>query len=98
MCESYGYEIIDLGKDIPVDSVVDAYKEYKPKAIGLSALMTTTVENMKRTIAALRANDCDVPIMVGGAVLTEEIAKEIDADYYTEDAMSLVNLFKELGV
>ncbi|MBP5494042.1 MAG: homocysteine S-methyltransferase family protein [Lachnospiraceae bacterium] len=98
VCESYGYEIIDLGKDIPVDSVVDAYKEYKPKAIGLSALMTTTVENMKRTIAALRANDCDVPIMVGGAVLTEEIAKEIDADYYTEDAMSLVNLFKELGV
>lgn len=98
VCESYGYEIIDLGKDIPVDSVVDAYKEYKPKAIGLSALMTTTVENMKRTIAALRANNCDVPIMVGGAVLTEEIAKEIDADYYTEDAMSLVNLFKELGV
>ena len=98
VCESYGYEIIDLGKDIPVDSVVDAYREYKPKAIGLSALMTTTVENMKRTIAALRANDCDVPIMVGGAVLTEEIAKEIDADYYTEDAMSLVNLFKELGV
>ena len=98
VCESYGYEIIDLGKDIPVDSVVDAYKEYKPKAIGLSALMTTTVENMKRTIAALRANDCDVPIMVGGAVLTEEIAKEIDADYYTEDAMSLVNLFKELNI
>ena len=98
VCESYGYEIIDLGKDIHVDSVVDAYTEYKPKAIGLSALMTTTVENMKRTIAALRANDCDVPIMVGGAVLTEEIAKEIDADYYTEDAMSLVNLFKELGV
>lgn len=98
VCESYGYEIIDLGKDIPVDSVVDAYKEYKPKAIGLSALMTTTVENMKRTIAALRANNCDVPIMVGGAVLTEEIAKEIDADYYTEDAMSLVNLFKELNI
>ncbi|MBO4310060.1 MAG: homocysteine S-methyltransferase family protein [Lachnospiraceae bacterium] len=98
VCESYGYEIIDLGKDVPVDSVVDAYKEYKPKAIGLSALMTTTVENMKRTIAALRANDCDVPILVGGAVLTDEIAKEINADYYTEDAMSLVNLLKELNV
>ncbi len=98
VCESYGYEIIDLGKDVPVDSVVDAYKEYKPKAIGLSALMTTTVENMKRTIQALRANDCDVPILVGGAVLTEEIAKEIDADYYTEDAMSMVNLLKELNI
>jgi 5-methyltetrahydrofolate--homocysteine methyltransferase len=98
VCESYGYEIIDLGKDVPVDSVVDAYKEYHPKAIGLSALMTTTVENMKRTIAALRANDCDVPILVGGAVLTDEIAKEINADYYTEDAMSLVNLLKELNV
>ena len=98
VCESYGYEIIDLGKDVPVDSVVDAYKEYKPKAIGLSALMTTTVENMKRTIAALRANDCSVPILVGGAVLTEEIAKEIDADYYTEDAMSMVNKLKELNI
>ena len=98
VCESYGYEIIDLGKDIPVDSVVDAYKKYNPKAIGLSALMTTTVENMKRTIQALRANDCKAPILVGGAVLTEEIAKEIDADYYTEDAMSMVNQLKELNV
>ncbi|MCR5848293.1 MAG: homocysteine S-methyltransferase family protein [Lachnospiraceae bacterium] len=98
VCDSYGYEIIDLGKDVAVDSVVDAYKQYAPKVIGLSALMTTTVENMKRTIAALRANDCKVPITVGGAVLTEEIAKEIDADYYTEDAMSMVNLLKELNV
>ena len=98
VCESYGYEIIDLGKDVPVDSVVDAYKEYHPKAIGLSALMTTTVENMMRTIAALRANNCDVPILVGGAVLTDEIAKEINADYFTEDAMSLVNLLKELKI
>jgi 5-methyltetrahydrofolate--homocysteine methyltransferase len=98
VCESYGYEIIDLGKDVPVDSVVDAYKEYHPKAIGLSALMTPTVEHMKRTIAALRANNCDVPILVGGAVLTDEIAKEINADYFTEDAMSLVNLLKELKI
>ena len=98
VCESYGYEMIDLGKDVPVDSVVDAYKQYSPKAIGLSALMTTTVENMKKTIAALRANDCNVPILVGGAVLTDEIAKEIDADYFTEDAMSLVNLLKELNI
>ena len=98
VCESYGYDMIDLGNDVPVDSVVDAYKQYNPKVIGLSALMTTTVENMKRTIAALRANDCKVPITVGGAVLTEEIAKEIDADYYTEDAMSMVNLLKELNI
>ena len=53
---------------------------------------------MKRTIAALRANNCDVPILVGGAVLTDEIAKEINADYFTEDAMSLVNLLKELKI
>lgn len=98
VCESYGYEIIDLGKDVPVDAVVDAYKQYQPKVIGLSALMTTTVENMKRTIKALRANDCKAPITVGGAVLTDEIAKEIDADYYTEDAMAMVNLLKDLNV
>lgn len=98
VCESYGYEIIDLGKDVSVERVVEGYHKFAPKAIGLSALMTTTVENMKKTIAALKADGCTVPIWVGGAVLTEEIAKEINADYYTEDAMASVNLLKELNI
>lgn len=98
VCESYGYDLIDLGKDVAVSEVVESFKKYSPKAIGLSALMTTTVDNMKKTIAALKQADCNVPIFVGGAVLTEEIAKEIGADYYTEDAMASVNLLKKLKV
>lgn len=98
VCESYGYEVIDLGKDVSVERVVEGYHKFNPKAIGLSALMTTTVENMKKTIAALKADGCNVPIWVGGAVLTEEIAAEINADYYTEDAMASVNLLKKLNI
>lgn len=94
--ESYGYQVIDLGKDIKVHEVIDAYKKYQPKAIGLSALMTTTVVNMKKTIEALKCIQCQCPIWVGGAVLTQEIANEIHADYYCEDAMASVNLLNEI--
>ena len=92
--ESYGYKIIDLGKDVKVEKVVEAYKKYKPKAIGLSALMTTTVASMERTIKALHESGCSEPIWVGGAVVTEDIAHNIGADYYTEDAMAAVNLLE----
>ena len=92
--ESYGYKIIDLGKDVKVETVVEAYKKYKPKAIGLSALMTTTVASMERTIKALHEAGCSEPIWVGGAVVTEDIAHNIGADYYTEDAMAAVNLLE----
>lgn len=94
--ESYGYQVIDLGKDVKVEQVVEAYKQHQPKIIGLSALMTTTVTNMKRTIDALHAIDCKCPIWVGGAVLTQEIADEIGADYYSEDAMSSVTLLNQI--
>jgi 5-methyltetrahydrofolate--homocysteine methyltransferase len=94
--ESYGYQVIDLGKDVKVEKVVEAYHQYQPKIIGLSALMTTTVINMKRTIEALHADGCQVPIWVGGAVLTADIAKEIGADYYSEDAMASVRLLNQL--
>jgi 5-methyltetrahydrofolate--homocysteine methyltransferase len=85
--ESYGYKIIDLGKDVKVEKVVEAYKKYKPKAIGLSA-------SMERTIKALHEAGCSEPIWVGGAVVTEDIAHNIGADYYTEDAMAAVNLLE----
>ncbi|TDW26314.1 5-methyltetrahydrofolate--homocysteine methyltransferase [Breznakia blatticola] len=94
--ESYGYEVIDLGKNVPVQSVVDAFLKYKPKAIGLSALMTTTVVSMKKTIEALRQYDEVCPIMVGGAVLTQEIADEIHADYYGVDAMATVKIVQQI--
>ncbi|OCN05643.1 homocysteine methyltransferase [Erysipelotrichaceae bacterium MTC7] len=94
--ESYGYEVIDLGKNVPVQTVVDAFLQYKPKAIGLSALMTTTVVSMKKTIEALHQYDNVPPIMVGGAVLSQEIADEIGADYYGEDAMATVKIVQEI--
>ncbi len=94
--ESYGYDMIDLGKDVKVEDVVAAWQKTGAKAIGLSALMTTTVANMKRTIDALHEAGCNVPIWVGGAVLTERIAEEIGADYYTKDAMASVRLMDSL--
>lgn len=94
--ESYGYEVMDLGKDVKPEAVVEAYEKYSPKAIGLSALMTTTVVNMERTIKVLKEHGCKCPVWVGGAVLTESIAGEIGADYYTEDAMASVRLLQEI--
>lgn len=96
VCESYGYEVIDLGKDTPIEKIVEADKKYQPFAIGLSALMTTTVLSMEETIKELRKNNTKAHILVGGAVLTEEIAKNINADYYTKDALGLVNVLEGL--
>ena len=94
--ESYGYKIIDLGKDVPPETVVDAFYQYHPKAIGLSALMTTTVASMEKTIAMLKKIDNMCPIFVGGAVLTADYAIEINADYYSKDAMDAVELLNRI--
>lgn len=94
--ESYGYRVIDLGKDVKIEKVAEAWNKYQPKAIGLSALMTTTVVSMEKTIQRLREEDCTCPIWVGGAVLTEDIAKNIGADYYAEDAMASVALLERI--
>ena len=94
--ESYGYRVIDLGKDTPIEDVCNAYLEYKPDAIGLSALMTTTVVSMEETIKALRSINCEAKIIVGGAVVTKDIAERIGADYYSSDALQLVNLLAEI--
>jgi len=94
--ESFGYEVIDLGKNVKPETVVEAWKQFQPKAIGLSALMTTTVPGMEHTISALHRENCKAPIWVGGAVLTHKIADSIGADYYTEDAMACVRLLNEI--
>ena len=100
MLENYGYNVIDLGKDVPIESVVNAVRENDIKLVGLSALMTTTVASMEQTIKALREYEKEtgksVKIMVGGAVLTAEYAKKIDADYYSKDAMRSVEIAKEV--
>ena len=94
--ESYGYNVIDLGKDTPIEAVLDAYNKYHPIVIGLSALMTTTVIEMENTIKALREIGCKAKIFVGGAVVTKDIAKEINADYYSDDALELVTMIEDL--
>lgn len=94
LMENYGYRVIDLGKDVPVETVVVAAKEHGAKVVGLSALMTTTVAAMEETIKALR-KEVACKIVVGGAVLTEEYAKNIGADHYAPNAVSAVNFVNE---
>lgn len=84
--ENYGYKIIDLGKNVPPMTVIEAVKENDIKLCGLSALMTTTVGNMKETVRLLKEHCPYCKVMVGGAVLTEEYAKQIGADKYCKDA------------
>ena len=96
LLENYGYEVVDLGKDVPVADVVKAVKEHQVKLVGLSALMTTTVVNMEKTIQALREEGLDCKIAVGGAVLTKDYAQKIGADYYCREAMDTVKAANEL--
>ena len=86
LLSNYGYEIIDLGKDVPPETVVEAALREDVALVGLSALMTTTVKAMAETITALRASGARCRIMVGGAVLNEEYAKMVGADFYAADA------------
>ena len=94
--ENYGYDIIDLGRDVAVEEIVKAQKEYNVKLVGLSALMTTTLPAMEKTIKALREAKADCKIMVGGAVLTPEYAKKIGADFYAKDAKMSADIAKNV--
>ena len=94
LLENYGYEVIDLGKDVPIDLVVSTIREKDVRLVGLSALMTTTVNSMKDTIAAVRAADLPCTFFVGGAVLTEEYAAYVGAEHYAADAMESVAIAK----
>lgn len=94
--ENYGYNVLDLGKDVPIEEVVRVAKEKNIKLVGLSALMTTTLDNMKATIVELRKELPDVTIMVGGAVLTEDYSKVIDANYYLKDAKVNIEVARKI--
>ena len=93
--ENYGFEVIDLGRDVPVETVVNTVREKNVRLVGLSALMTTTLKSMEETIAALHEAKLDCKIMVGGAVLTPEYAKKIGADWYAKDAKRSADIAKE---
>lgn len=90
LLQNYGYDVIDLGKDVPKEKVLEAVKETGAKMVGLSALMTTTVEAMEETIRLLKKEEPQVVTVVGGAVLTQEYADMIGADKYAKDAMETV--------
>jgi 5-methyltetrahydrofolate--homocysteine methyltransferase len=94
--ENYGYEVIDLGKDVDPAVVVKAAIEKEVHLVGLSALMTTTLGSMEETIKQLHDNNVDCKIMVGGAVLTPDYAKKIKADYYAKDAKMSADIAKEV--
>ena len=94
LLENYGYEVIDLGKDVPIDLVVSTIREKNIRLVGLSALMTTTVNSMKDTIAAVRAANLPCTFFVGGAVLTEEYTAYVGAEHYAADAMEGVAIAK----
>jgi len=96
LLQSYGYKVLDLGKDVDEKEVVAAWERTHAPLIGLSALMTTTVPSMKRTIEALHAAGADAKIAVGGAVLTPEYAREVGADYYGKDARETVKIAEEV--
>ena len=94
--ENYGYDVLDLGRDVDPERVVEAVRQTGAKLVGLSALRTTTVPNMQATIEALHAANLDCKVMVGGAVLTPDYARDIGADYYCKDAKASADLAKQL--
>ena len=94
--ENYGFEMIDLGRDVPAETIVNTVVEKNIQLVGLSALMTTTLKSMEETIAAVRAAAPDCKFLVGGAVLTPDYAEKIGADYYCKDAMKSVEAAKEV--
>lgn len=95
LLENYGYDVYDLGKDVPPETIVKALRENDIHLCGLSALMTTTVVSMEETIKTIRAEGLDTKVWVGGAVLTQEYADMIGADKYCPDALSSVNYAQE---
>jgi 5-methyltetrahydrofolate--homocysteine methyltransferase len=98
MLEGAGYEIVDLGVDVPAEEFVKKVAELKPDVIGMSALLTTTMPSMKTTIAALVAAGLrkNIKVIVGGAPVTESYARQIEADGFSPDASRAVNLVNEL--
>ena len=96
LMSNYGFDVIDLGKDVPPEAIRDCAKENNIKLVGLSALMTTTVPSMEETIKLIREEGLDTKVVVGGAVLTQDYADMIGADYYAKDAMETVRYAEEL--
>lgn len=96
MLKNYGFEVHDLGKDVPREEIIKAAKEYDAKIIALSALMTTTMKEMKNVVELAKAEHLDAKIIIGGAVVTQDYADEIGADGYSSDAADAVRVVKNI--
>lgn len=97
MIEGAGWEVIDLGVDVTIDKFKQAVTQHPGAVLGLSALLTTTMDNMRKTVAALRENHNDLKILVGGAPVTEEFCFKIGADFYSPDPQGAVEYLKTLA-
>lgn len=98
MIEGGGWEVIDLGVDVGTDRFLKAIDENPGAVVGLSALLTTTMENMKKTVVLLKERKPDIKILVGGAPVTREYCEKIGADFYSPDPQGAVNYLKQLAV
>ena len=96
MLKNHGYQVIDLGKDVPAEKIVSCAKENNAQIIGLSALMTTTMQKMREVVALVKENKLDCKVIIGGAVITADYAEEIGADAYSSDASDAVKVVKRL--
>ena len=96
MIEGGGWEVIDLGVDVGTDKFMKAIDENPGAVVGLSALLTTTMENMKRTVTAIKEKHSESKILVGGAPVTSEYCEKIGADFYSPDPQGAVNYLKQL--
>lgn len=96
MLKNYGFHVVDLGKDVPKETIIAEAKKHNAQVIALSALMTTTMQQMRHVIDYAKAQQVDAKIIVGGAVITQDYADEIGADGYSEDAAEAVKLTKRL--
>ena len=96
MLKNHGFQVVDLGKDVPREVIAGEAVKHRAKIIALSALMTTTMQEMKRVVDYAREQKLDTKIMIGGAVITADYAREIGADAYSADAAQAVKVAKKL--
>lgn len=96
MLKNYGYRVLDLGKDVPAEQIVDTAVKEHAKVIGLSALMTTTMMRMKEVVDLVKEKGCEAKVVIGGAAITDSFAEEIGADGYSKDAADCVKLVDRL--
>ena len=96
MLKNHGFTVVDLGKDVPREEIIEAARKYNARIIALSALMTTTMQEMKQVIDLAKQEGIEAKVMIGGAVITQDYADEIGADGYSRDAADAVKLAQRL--